>query len=694
MSGFKNKLFPIILFLLCTFPLAGDEFFNLWTGEWELTLEIRGTVDGSRQKWKPFSWNAAGEIEEYFAKDYPHKVTVPDPLMIYPPGGEPVFHWLKKDFFLPEHLKGKPLAFLMRAGCVDQTFINGTEIGRTGHFSPHFFPDWNRIRSYSVPGGLLNREGKNTIYLRIQQGEIKSCYLGIKEDIEKKASIDNFFRMAINGIFALLIFSIGIYHMMIYILRPKDKENLWYSLSCFFMALAMSFHYITIIPFFDYTAFNYFGFWLFAYLFEIMALLAVMNFFSECLYEKKRGMFHNRLYIAIHIMQLMAFLFMLGVGENSFEHWLSVLETLILIPLFYSFWLLVRGVMKKNPLAKTFLLGFIPGILFLSYDIIDANILSNIFPGFKSPPFFLAALGIPFFMIVVALTLSRQFVRDRNALEALNLTLEDKVIQRTGELKAAQDQLVQKAYKAGMADIAVGVVHSIGNVLTSIMVSGESISSTLKKSSLGKFKKAVNLLQKNRHRIVDFLTIDSKGKALLNYFVVLEKSFTNEHSQLENEISQIIDKIRAINNIIVKQNEYTGYDGFIEEIDLEVILQDGIAIMKEELHDVKIALTTNIRDSDKLIIKGEKTKLIFILFNLLKNAKEAIETAAPGDPRILVTAGKDQDENIFFSVSDNGPGIEKKMLAEIFQQGVTTKEARNGLGLHCVCKGYEWYDPG
>ena len=71
---------------------------------------------------------------------------------------------LRKHFTLPENWKGKDL--LLSLGGIDQqdvTFVNGTEVGRTGSGTDSGF--WNACRKYRVPANILN-SGTNLITIR------------------------------------------------------------------------------------------------------------------------------------------------------------------------------------------------------------------------------------------------------------------------------------------------------------------------------------------------------------------------------------------------------------------------------------------------------------------------------------------------------------------------------------------------
>lgn len=84
---------------------------------------------------------------------------------------------------------------------------------------------------------------------------------------------------------------------------------------------------------------------------------------------------------------------------------------------------------------------------------------------------------------------------------------------------------------------------------------------------------------------------------------------------------------------------------------------------------------------EKIYINFDKTQLIRVVTNLLKNAIQA--TVNQPNAKIIVQV--DQDENsVFLRVTDNGIGIDKDHLTKIFEPKFTTKTSGMGLGLGMV----------
>ena len=112
---------------------------------------------------------------------------------------------------------------------------------------------------------------------------------------------------------------------------------------------------------------------------------------------------------------------------------------------------------------------------------------------------------------------------------------------------------------------------------------------------------------------------------------------------------------------------------------------------KEELNVVEVVeLAIDIFNRDHIIfncsskkIKAnfDRTQLIRVITNLLKNAFQAIPEGR--NPEIIVNVS-DKDDNVNISISDNGYGISKTDMEKIFEPSFTTKSSGMGLGLSMI----------
>jgi methyl-accepting chemotaxis protein len=113
----------------------------------------------------------------------------------------------------------------------------------------------------------------------------------------------------------------------------------------------------------------------------------------------------------------------------------------------------------------------------------------------------------------------QQLSQNDTTIRDLNVNLERKVDDRTlslrllhaelddrnnelesalAELKQAQSQLLDVAHRAGMTEIATGVLHNVGNVLNSVNVSVTVLADNLRKSKFSSVAKVAQLLEEHQ----------------------------------------------------------------------------------------------------------------------------------------------------------------------------------------------------
>ncbi len=99
---------------------------------------------------------------------------------------------------------------------------------------------------------------------------------------------------------------------------------------------------------------------------------------------------------------------------------------------------------------------------------------------------------------------------------------------------------------------------------------------------------------------------------------------------------------------------------------------------------------------DEIFTLMDRTQLIRVITNLVKNAIQSIDETHP-EPRVIVSIEK-EDDAILISVKDNGKGISIENKNRIFEPKFTTKTSGMGLGLGIIkniiesYKGEIWFE--
>ncbi len=135
-------------------------------------------------------------------------------------------------------------------------------------------------------------------------------------------------------------------------------------------------------------------------------------------------------------------------------------------------------------------------------------------------------------------------------LKDTNRNLEDLVERRTSELRAAQNELLMQAHRAGRAELAIDTVHNIGNALNSVRVNAAYIGELLARPAAGRYGKAHALLAAHRDNLGDFLTRDPRGSKLVEYYLKLEALCQSQQEQLLACTQDLLAQVGVIEDIV------------------------------------------------------------------------------------------------------------------------------------------------
>jgi len=293
---------------------------------------------------------------------------------------------------------------------------------------------------------------------------------------------------------------------------------------------------------------------------------------------------------------------------------------------------------------------------------------------------------------LVGATHSRQLFQ--KALLESKVTLEQRVHERTRELRdqvivkekaladlaEAQSSLLEASRSAGMAEVATGVLHNVGNVLNSVNVSCTLIRDQLKESRVGNVSRAAGLLAENEGRLVQFLSDDPRGRRIPAYLLSLGSALEEENQAMSREAEYLFDRMEHIKEIVNMQQSYGRVSGVEETIAPEQLMEDALKLNSGSLARHQVTVQRAYEPVAPLII--DKHKVLQILLNLINNAKYACDATGGSEKVITLRIFTAAPDRVIMQVSDNGMGIAPENLTRIFRHGFTTRKTGHGYGLH------------
>ncbi len=199
------------------------------------------------------------------------------------------------------------------------------------------------------------------------------------------------------------------------------------------------------------------------------------------------------------------------------------------------------------------------------------------------------------------------------------------------QLQSAQEELVRSERLAATGKMTAQLAHEINNPI-------HNIQSCLK-TALGR------------------LPADVKGRDLI----------TTAYEEVER-LSRLTGQMLNIYRSSLVEEE-------LRETDLNGVLADVIAVVRDELAAKRISLDTRIAPALPHI-RGNRDKLIQVFLNLVANARDAMP-----DGGTLGIAACVRNGAVNIDVTDTGVGIPPEHLNRIFDAFFTTKGKVSGVGL-------------
>ncbi|WNG27395.1 AAA family ATPase [Cystobacter fuscus] len=312
------------------------------------------------------------------------------------------------------------------------------------------------------------------------------------------------------------------------------------------------------------------------------------------------------------------------------------------------------------------------GVLYL-----ENNLATNAFS-----PARLALLGHLASQAAISIENARLYADVQHArmeLRRANEELEQRVEERTRELKQAQARLVDTAREVGMAEVASNVLHNVGNVLTSAVVNLEMMRQSLGSSRVGRVKQTAALLVAQRDNLADFLTSSTRGRHLPDYLTALGEEMMREQMRLMEDMEVMNRHLEHIRAIVQVQQTYAKSALMTEECELSLLIDDALRIQLAALQ--RHGVTVHRELSPVPPVTVDKHKVLQILINLISNAKQALEPMPEGRRNLWVRLSA-QGPVARIQVVDDGVGIAPEVKGKLFSHGFTTRKDGHGFGLH------------
>ncbi len=170
------------------------------------------------------------------------------------------------------------------------------------------------------------------------------------------------------------------------------------------------------------------------------------------------------------------------------------------------------------------------------------------------------------------------------------------------------------------------------------------------------------------------------------------QSFQRKFDQTDPEITKKLDDytktlLQQIDTMSSVANAFSNFASMPAQQNETINVVKSVQLALEIFNEPYIHFKSN---EEKIITNMDRTQLIRVITNLVKNAIQAIPESRE-NPAINVSVFQ-IDNTIKISVEDNGIGIANDLKNQIFEPKFTTKSSGMGLGLGIIKKIIENYN--
>lgn len=248
------------------------------------------------------------------------------------------------------------------------------------------------------------------------------------------------------------------------------------------------------------------------------------------------------------------------------------------------------------------------------------------------------------------------------------------------EEQAMHQANLDNAVAQGKFEIASEVLHDIGNAVVGFGSYLTRIGRSMEQSNVENLQNVAFFLKSQQLALATALG-DQKAEALVSLMEGIARTQKESQEETSRSIAEQLNIISHIQEILTIQRHYVTGHGAPERkpVSMKEVINDCRSMLFASYDKKGITLSFNAAEQIP-VIKGDRTKLMQVILNLLKNSIEAIDMDAPEkkiDIHLLL-----KDNVLQLIIKDTGKGFDPDLAAGLFNRGFTTKNTGTGLGLY------------
>jgi two-component system, NtrC family, sensor kinase len=244
--------------------------------------------------------------------------------------------------------------------------------------------------------------------------------------------------------------------------------------------------------------------------------------------------------------------------------------------------------------------------------------------------------------------MSRQLQSERNENLAWTRTLEQRVDQKTRELKRAHEHALHAEKMASIGKMAAVLAHEINNPLSGILTYAKLL------------RKWIDREESDRQK----MTQDATG--------------VRRYHEICDSLDLIASESRRCGELVRNLLTFSRATPMnLQAVDLNVVIDRALRLMQHQLDLASVQVQPRLDPALPQVL-CDAAQIEQVLLALIVNAMDAL----PQGGNLWISTSASREQNcVRIMVRDDGTGIAPEILPHLFEPFLTTKETGRGVGL-------------
>ncbi len=253
-----------------------------------------------------------------------------------------------------------------------------------------------------------------------------------------------------------------------------------------------------------------------------------------------------------------------------------------------------------------------------------------------------------------------------------------------------QSAVTQEAEQRGRMEIAGSVLHDIGNALGGLSTKVARLLAEPSWREVIELKRLEALVDDQREPLARALGAERQA-ALSTFLAELVASLEGRSDEIRGTAEEMAQILEHVSEVLSLQRQYAQEwaAGIRTPVHLMRLIEDAIAMQRSGFEKRGVALSRSYPDV-AVHVAGDRTKLVRVFVNLVKNALESYDALEPSetDPPVIHISVECEDtpegRRARVSVKDNAVGFDVAPRSLTEEERSTGKAGGSGMGLYAA----------